>query len=61
MSERVDTSKRLEEIAAAIKGGAKAESFSAEMDRLLGTGVPERDRDVEGAWEQSYRRRAEEP
>ena len=52
----VTTEERLAEIAEAIKKGAKAESFSAEMDRLLGTTMPERDQAAEEAFEASYRR-----
>jgi len=47
--------KRLDEIAAAIKAGARPESFKAELDRLLGTVLSERDEEIEIAWESNYR------
>ena len=51
----MDPSNRLNEIAAQIKGGAPAEQFSKEIDRLLGTELKERDEEVESHWEETYR------
>lgn len=50
-----NTAKRLDEIAVAIKKGAKPEKFQAEIDKLLGTELTERDEETEAAWEQGYR------
>jgi hypothetical protein len=51
---------RLDEIAAAIRGGQPAARFQKEMDRLLGTEMEDRDTALETAWEESYRNGAEE-
>lgn len=44
---------RLEEIADAIKAGQDPAEFEAELDDLLGTGLKERDPEVEERWERS--------
>lgn len=51
--------KRLDEIAEAIKNGAKHENFAKELDVLLGTEMEDRDRDTEANWQAAYDRRAE--
>jgi hypothetical protein len=51
VSNQKNVKKRLDEIAAAIKAGANPEKFSAEMDRLLGTEMTERDHVAEATWE----------
>jgi hypothetical protein len=55
-----DTAKikeRLVEIADLMKRpGANIEQLSAEIDRLLGTGLPTEDKRLAGAWERSHRR-----
>lgn len=48
-------SNRLDEIGAAIAGGAPASRFKLELDALLGTEMEERDHDIEAAWEADYR------
>lgn len=55
-----DAKTRLEEIAEEIRGGADPESFIKEMDKLLGTEMPPRRRDVEECWEQEYRQEPDE-
>lgn len=55
----MDPTTRLDEIASAIKGGAKAETFRAEMDRLLGTEMESRDPEAEAHWEETYRNNEE--
>lgn len=54
--DRSEFESRLAEIAAAMKRGEPAEKFDAEMDRMLGTGAPARDREAEEVYEE--RRRA---
>ncbi len=52
-----DVRKRLDEIAALIKGGDKYEKYEKELNRLIG--IPpelERDEEVEEKWENEYRR-----
>lgn len=51
-----DITTRLDEIAALIKGGRDPEDFQAEMDKLLGTAMEDRDEQLEVAWEDGYRR-----
>lgn len=48
---------RLNEIAEAIKAGAKPEKFQKELDKLLGTEMEERDPTEEAHWEEDYRNR----
>lgn len=43
--------KNLDEIAEKLKNGGKYEDLSEEIDRLLGTGMVERDSEVEGIFE----------
>lgn len=50
-----DVEERLTAIAIAIRQGADPEEYQAEIDKLLGTEMEERDEHVEAAWEQSYR------
>lgn len=46
---------RLKEIGEAISRGAKPESFQAEIDKLLGTEMEDRDEIAEATWENNYR------
>ncbi len=46
---------RLEQIAAAIEGGASPDDFRLELDQLLGTEMEERDPIAEATWEDDYR------
>jgi hypothetical protein len=46
---------RLDEIADAIKSGARPETFKGELDRLLGTEMDDRDAEAEAHWEEEYR------
>ena len=55
-----DVSKRLDEIALAIKRGEDPSKFEAEMNRLLGTEMEDRDSEVEAVFEDSYRRGTED-
>lgn len=57
--DRSEFEKRMAEIAAAIKRGEPAEKFDAEMDRMLGTGAPARDREAEAVYEDRRRVEAE--
>lgn len=50
--------RRLREIAEAIKKGASPGRYEGEIDRLLGTGIPDRDEAADAAWEYSHRPRA---
>lgn len=56
VTKKKTTDERLKEIAAEIRGGAKAEAYTAEIDKLLGTGMPARDRVAEEVFENRYRR-----
>jgi hypothetical protein len=50
-----DIKKRLAEIAAAMERGEPRKKFEKELDKLLGTEMPERDEDAEEKWESEYR------
>jgi hypothetical protein len=50
----VDVKIRLAQIAADIKAGAKPSKFAKEIDRLLGTELPVRNRKVEATWQADY-------
>jgi hypothetical protein len=52
-----EADRRLQEIAAEIAAGAPASRFDAEIDRLLGTGIPAADAERDEAWERGRRRR----
>lgn len=57
--DEVDIKNRLAEIAAAIKAGAKPAKFAKEIDRLLGTELPVRNRKAEATWQANYDSRPE--
>lgn len=54
-NEESQVKKRLNQIASLIKKGASAENFEEELDRLLGTGMEDRDSTSEATWEEHYR------
>ena len=59
LTEETNVKARLDQIAAQLKAGAKPEKFQAELDRLLGTALEERDSLAEAVWEDDYRNRGE--
>ena len=47
----------LEEIAQRMARGERVEDLDEQLDRLLGTALPDRDPAIEEAWERAHRRK----